>query len=200
MGVNTSKLSDPLQEVKTFTLFPQFPSEIRLKIWKLALSEPRMSMIEQKIPPHRNRFIFRSRLAPPTLLHVNYESRSLAQKVYELTFEGGLEAPQFFNFQVDSLHLQLRTHASDWSKNFETIQKDFAKVQHLVIYGGFFFILPISKLKKNLVLFKELIIHYGANEDENVRIPGKLEEMWDIIRREVEAVENLLFKSLSSNS
>jgi hypothetical protein len=63
-------------------------------------------------------------------------------------------------------------------------------VQHLVIYGGFFFILPISKLKKNLVLFKELktlIIYYGANEDEHGRIQGKLEEMWDIIRREVEA-------------
>lgn len=193
---NTSKLSDPLQEVKTFTLFPELPPELRLKIWKHALSEPRISMIEQTMPPHRNRFIFKFCLAPPTFLHVNDESRSLAQKAYQLAFEGGLEAPQFFNFQFDSLHLQLRTHVPDWSENLEAFQKDFAKVQDLVIYGGFF-IFPISRLKKNLVLFKELktlIIHYGANENQHGSIRSKLKKMWDTIRKEVEASGGPIFQ------
>ncbi|PMD40366.1 hypothetical protein L207DRAFT_565841 [Hyaloscypha variabilis F] len=77
--------------LQTFTLFPHLPFELRLKIWDLALSEPRTVTISchREMLDRERRFAksFTSSTAPPPLLHVNRESRFEALSRYSPLFK-----------------------------------------------------------------------------------------------------------------
>ena len=75
----------------TFTLFPHLPFELRLKIWEIALSEPRTVTIscERAMLDRERRFAkaFTSSTLPPPLLRVNRESRFEALARYNPSFK-----------------------------------------------------------------------------------------------------------------
>ncbi|KAH8770675.1 hypothetical protein F5882DRAFT_441943 [Hyaloscypha sp. PMI_1271] len=68
-----------------FSLFPKFPAELRLKIWKLALPGPRIVEVyyDRAKHPWDESFI-RFNTPPPSVLHANWESRRVALEKYWL--------------------------------------------------------------------------------------------------------------------
>jgi hypothetical protein len=80
-----------MTSLTTFTLFPHLPFELRLKIWDLALSEPRTVTIvcHREMLDRERRFAksFTSSMPPPPLLYVNRESRFEALSRYQPFFK-----------------------------------------------------------------------------------------------------------------
>lgn len=76
--------------LETFTLFPQLPFELRLKIWDHALSTPRTVTIscQREMLDRERRFAkaFTSSTPVPPLLHTNHESRTEALARYTPSF------------------------------------------------------------------------------------------------------------------
>lgn len=74
----------------TFHYFPNLPTEIRLRIWSLALSNSRIIHIdcERGVHPTLRRYAkaFTSPDPGPPLLHVNHEARREALRVYRASF------------------------------------------------------------------------------------------------------------------
>jgi hypothetical protein len=93
MWGKTDEISVPATK---FTLFPELAAELRAKIWYWAAQHPRLIEIEYvpasdpsntpgSHPEHR---VCPKSRRPPTLLHINRESREEAMKVYRLrTFD-----------------------------------------------------------------------------------------------------------------
>jgi hypothetical protein len=88
--------ASPLTE---FTQFGKFPKELRLKIWRVLLLQPRIIEIEAKHEPvpgsfpgqfsqnrprHDNYMVSRHSREPPVTLHICHESREEALNAYKL--------------------------------------------------------------------------------------------------------------------
>jgi hypothetical protein len=100
------------------TLFPQFPFEIREKLWSAAI-EPRSFKItipeveeysNSELEYHYNRspeFYLKPRASPreaPALPHTSHEARDIGLKSYNLSFSDRLDnKPIYFNFELDTL-------------------------------------------------------------------------------------------------
>ena len=83
-----------------FTLFVSLPSEIRIKIWRCSFPEPRVVPVRF----HRSSGQYASNSAPPTLLHVNSESRSICLSTYtRLIISPKYESAVFVNFDIDTI-------------------------------------------------------------------------------------------------
>jgi hypothetical protein len=105
----------------SFTLFPDLPSELRIKIWHHALSIPRIVEMEDKsyhgrsLPDDGVAFLsahwrFRNQ-NPPPLLSTCSEARSEALKAYneERSFDDvptSIGGAEWFRFDQDILHLK----------------------------------------------------------------------------------------------
>jgi hypothetical protein len=198
---NTIQVTKPeyIEELRTFTLFPKLPAEIRLVVWKYALAVQRISVIK----PNRH-WIFGTAIKPfiithpspaPALLHVNYESRCLAEKAYQQpAFNRLTNAPRFFNFEVDALHIRIFSGSSFWCTLIPKVVGDSTKVQHLAIYRrhdacSLFFLLPTSYLEQTLRPFKQLktltLVPYDF-QGEQETVAASLEELWKKLRTESE--------------
>lgn len=106
-----------------FTLFPQLPPELRLKVWLFAI--PRQRLVELKpdtviqnwaalgflglVDPDTNIHSVRSPTPVPSMLHTCVESRTEMLKYYKCTFGGrrwrGREPQVYFDASVDILFL-----------------------------------------------------------------------------------------------
>jgi hypothetical protein len=87
-------------ENQKFTLFPELPKELRLKIWEFA-QEPRIVEVCQT----QDSAAFYSPTAPPTLLHISRESRHIALQNYALSFPNGDHlATIYYNPSIDILY------------------------------------------------------------------------------------------------
>ncbi|KAL2066067.1 hypothetical protein VTL71DRAFT_2138 [Oculimacula yallundae] len=84
-----------------FSLFPNLPSELRVKIWQQACS-PRTVTLTYNTTLSS----FKSTTTPPPLLSVNHESRHEALRIYTLSF-GSTSKPgtTYFNPHLDTLYL-----------------------------------------------------------------------------------------------
>jgi hypothetical protein len=83
-----------------FTLFTSLPSELRIKIWKYSLPEPRV------VPVRYNRAAkqYTSTTAPPALLHVCSESRSLFLSTYtKFVLSPKYDSAVFVDFERDHI-------------------------------------------------------------------------------------------------
>lgn len=105
------------QQLEKFTLFPKLVPELQLAIWHILLKEQssRARIIrlshengcrkwlemesDDDVPQGRDDNII-ARAPFPTLLHVCYETRRMALKVYKLV-EGGCEYPFYINPKMD---------------------------------------------------------------------------------------------------
>lgn len=123
--INTS-LSEQLEEMgislQNFTLFPQLPAELRLKIWFFAM--PRQRLVEIMVDKtydvlptsvHQDKWSYirtvRSPTRVPAMLHTCHESRLEALKHYHLSFGEDISsidrrnARIYFDPSVDVLYL-----------------------------------------------------------------------------------------------
>src|SRR5436190_18405372 len=86
--------------LKSFTLFPKLPIELRLKIWRDSI-QPRMVKVRYD-KAHKRCTSF----AIPAILHASRESRYVGLKTYQLCF--GLEnggGGLYFNYDIDAVAL-----------------------------------------------------------------------------------------------
>jgi hypothetical protein len=196
---NTTQVTklEHIEELRTFTLFPKLPAEIRLVVWKYALAIQRISVIKRNrhwnfstaIKP----FIITHPSPAPALLHVNRESKCLAEKAYQQpAFNCLINAPRFFNFEVDALHLRFFLSSLFWCTLVPKVVRDSTKVQHLAIYGGacsLFFRLPLSYPEQTFRPFKLLktltLVPYDLRGLQEA-VAASLEELWKKLRTEVE--------------
>jgi hypothetical protein len=88
-----------------FTLFPKLDLLLRQRIWAHALPGPRVVDIRRYwLPPKIHGYL--TTTAPPTILHVNRESRSVALQHYALSFCAKMSPSHtYFNFATDTLFL-----------------------------------------------------------------------------------------------
>ena len=124
-----------------FTLFPNLPAELRLKIWDMALPSPRVRTIQPyynwDVPfSYETTFGFGTCDKPPIHLQVNMEARSIALKTYCLAFDCDAlcNKPKYFHFERDTLQLiNWRRWPLDMSKDLSIIFKTFKNVQNISI-------------------------------------------------------------------
>jgi hypothetical protein len=95
----------PEKSSPTFTLFPKLPTELRLKIWKYALPGPRAIRVQRNWPTMSGPI--RAVAKPPAVLQTNSESRQLAMRFYELSFNSAIKGrPINIDYQVDALYME----------------------------------------------------------------------------------------------
>ncbi len=83
-----------------FTLFTNLPSELRIKIWKHSFPAPRVVPVRFQ----RDSGQYTSNSAPPTLLHVSSESRSILLSTYtKLMLSPKYNSIVFVNFDIDTI-------------------------------------------------------------------------------------------------
>lgn len=113
---NSSEKSSP-----AFTLFPKLPTELRLQIWKYALPGPRVIRVKKNwkmFLPGR----IRAAAKPPAILQTNSESRQLAMRFYELSFNSAIKGrPIDINYRVDALYME----SWDTFKAFYRVARQF---------------------------------------------------------------------------
>ncbi|KAF8854119.1 hypothetical protein BDZ45DRAFT_677200 [Acephala macrosclerotiorum] len=101
--------------LESFTLFPELPTELRLKIWKLAIPGPRILSVGHRMQYGEGygRIIptameWRTSDPVPTLLHVCHDSRTEALKVYQPSFAAfrtpRQEGKNYIDFSRDILY------------------------------------------------------------------------------------------------
>jgi hypothetical protein len=87
-----------------FTFFPKLSIQLRQRIWAFALRPRVVDVRRYWLPPKIHGY--RTTTAPPTILHVNRESRAVALQHYKLSFCAKMSPPQtYFNFATDTLFL-----------------------------------------------------------------------------------------------
>jgi hypothetical protein len=104
---------NPQATSPTFPLFGELPTEIRLKIWKIAAREPRLVNIkcqkEAYMAGTRKRFFAKSFTTTnpvPPLLHACHESRAETISEYQLSFATShTPASIYINFDRDTPRL-----------------------------------------------------------------------------------------------
>lgn len=85
----------------TFTLFPNLPTELQIKIWRHALPGPRIIQLHYL----NGTFSFHG-ARPPTVLHACRTSREVALSVFEPAFtRDGQRAPIYIDLAHDTLYL-----------------------------------------------------------------------------------------------
>ncbi|KAE9367440.1 hypothetical protein N431DRAFT_561418 [Stipitochalara longipes BDJ] len=154
---------------QTFTLFPSLPFELRLKIWDLALSEPRtvtISCHREKLDRDR-RFAkaFTSLTPPPPLLHVNRESR----------FEALSRYLPFFKTETSEVYTYI-SFSQDTIKCADSVleympRHEVSHIERLVLevrdaeYFGHFHMDVVKKMER-------------LQELELLAAPGEIDYMW----------------------
>ncbi|PVH83460.1 hypothetical protein DL98DRAFT_412676 [Cadophora sp. DSE1049] len=84
-----------------FTVFPNLPSELRIKIWQQACYPRTVTLTYTSSTSS-----FTSSTPPPTLLSVTHESRDEALRIYTLSFGTTSQSPRtYFNPLLDTLYL-----------------------------------------------------------------------------------------------
>ena len=108
---------DGVPPLTQFTLFPNLPKELRIRVWQLAAREPRVVEIcwvreaqdrfrgiwDEFTPP--NPPVFYSPTPIPFVLHINRESRGIALENYALSFpQESRPAQIYYSPSVDILY------------------------------------------------------------------------------------------------
>lgn len=96
----------------TFTLFPELPSELRLKIWRFCVPGPRTVGVQYKMKRDyfdgKRKFNFlgwRSSDPIPVILQICHESRSEALKSCRPAFGSFFHQPSIYiDFEIDAVH------------------------------------------------------------------------------------------------
>jgi hypothetical protein len=175
-----------MSTLNEFRLFPILPKELRLQIWGIALSAPRIVNIicDESIEIPSFAKSFTSSDPPPALLHVCRESRSEAFEIYKPLFQTK-SSPKYtyVAFSQDIIR------ASDNLPKFLRSVELQGGIQKMTInikdshYFGHWGIGPLKKMQPNLREL-ELICEQGEMYDWG-RDYGDLRTVTDDIRLEM---------------
>jgi hypothetical protein len=106
---STITMPDQASTGKQFTLFPDLPPELRLRIWEFASAIPRSVRLREFVPNERRTPDgLPAAFGPPrcsSILHVCRDSREIALKGYSLINDSMFSAPLYFNEANDTLVL-----------------------------------------------------------------------------------------------
>ena len=139
-----------------FHLFPLLPSELRLKVWNIVLSKPRVVSINCKRElcenDRRIAKAFPPQAAPPAILHVCRESRFEGLSVYQQAFRMDLSPVYtYISFEQDTVSCS--TDVFEYLRMTELL-----RIRRLVLDvkdAGYFAHFCMENLKK-MVSLKEL--------------------------------------------
>ncbi|TVY17183.1 hypothetical protein LARI1_G003841 [Lachnellula arida] len=148
---------------RTFTLFPQLPTEIRAAVWKMTLLPRVVEMRYHGISSDQG---FTSLAEPPVALRVCKESRELVIDLYPLCF-GSIYHPAHTRFNLSMDILVLGSDFEDFIPHFLGIlnERELSKLRYLAIESDILTVFPFrdmkTPLKRALANFsglKELLI------------------------------------------
>jgi hypothetical protein len=103
--------SNSIAPLTSFTVFPDLPAELRIKIWRFSFPGPRLVSLRLHDEDDPLKSSCRSSAEIPVALSVCYESRVEAQKQYKLSFariagvDEVLEPQIYFDFDRDTLFI-----------------------------------------------------------------------------------------------
>jgi 2EXR family len=105
---------------RTFTLFPNLPTEIQRKIYKHMMPGPRNVHLTFR---KHNSMLLKSSSPIPVLLHLNRDARTEALKTYRLSFgTDKYDAKVYFCPEIDTLYFGPVERFAIW-ENDQSIQK-----------------------------------------------------------------------------
>jgi len=107
-----------------FTLFPNLPTALQIKIWRCALSGPLIIQIY-----YLNSAFFFCGAPPPPILHTCRTSREVALTVFERAFARN-NKPICINLAHDTLHLAT---SPGICKRTASLYPDIKKIQSLAV-------------------------------------------------------------------
>ncbi len=131
----------------TFTVFPELPFELRLKVWKYVAPGPRTVTISYESHATRYKGKNISRFdgwgtpdPPPVILHICHESREEALKSYKLAFGSHFHAAKiYFDFSKDTLRFGNGNEVDYLTRDAEWIQAGPTTYRlDLFLAGGYF--------------------------------------------------------------
>jgi hypothetical protein len=170
----------PLAE---FHLFPALPVELRLKIFGIALSSPRVVSItcdrgifQRGVPRAAKSFVSRDK--PPVLLHVCHESRDESLNVYTPSFKTAFSTRYtYVSFSQDTIRMSDDTLSVLRDAELKSIQKMILNVKESAYFSHF----NMDFLKQMQPNLKELELVAIKGETDTVRswIRGDEEMLWD---------------------
>jgi hypothetical protein len=126
-----------------FHCFPNLPSELRLKIWALAIPDPRsieISCERDVIPPGTRRYAksFKSNIGPPALLHACRESRFEGLLTYKPHFTTAFSTNCIYvDFDRDTIHLSDGIVAYLGAAELKSIQSMVLDVKDVQYFAHF---------------------------------------------------------------
>jgi hypothetical protein len=145
-----------------FTVFPDLPTELQIKIWKCALPGPRIIQLH-----YLNGASFFGGARPPPILHTCRASREVALTVFERAFVRN-DKPIYINFAHDTLHLATNPKMCEYAAGLYPDIKE--KIQSLAV--------EISSQDD----LEESVVDIGISQLSNLReiifvVGGEIERM-----------------------
>ncbi|KAG4424790.1 hypothetical protein IFR04_002138 [Cadophora malorum] len=135
------------EPLTTFTVFPELPFELRLKIWHCIAQGPRTVTITygSQATRHKGKTISRfdgwgTPEPAPIILHICHESRVEGLKSYQLAFGSHFHAAKiYFNFAADILRFGNGHEAEYLARDAEWIKAGPAPYRlDLFLAGGYY--------------------------------------------------------------
>jgi hypothetical protein len=172
-------MSNPM----SFTLFPQLPAELRIKIWVLSLPDPRIVALNYSHAPFDPSYrtlrdqAMRGCTSPtaiPSILHTSREARHEALLFYNLSFNiHHGTAKIFFNPAIDVLYFGPKEGYLD---SF----KQFADASSMIV-------------KSELANVKRLAVHENLFSQSNEHVSAtRIKEFWEYVDRKFKNVEEVV--------
>ena len=179
---NTVTVCDPINEISntnsgspSFTIFPNFPQEIRLKVWRSTFEPQKIT-----IRVESDGWISPSSLSRrPVALYVCSESREETLKCYRLLFAKS-RMPTYFNPLIDIPHIR---HGSRWGRRVQpdsqlpsfNFSKAFLSTLRHVFDANFMLNL------RQLAIDRDLWVLRMGSASKVMGLFGKLEQLFIVI-------------------
>jgi hypothetical protein len=171
----TNEISNPVSSSSSFTIFPRFPQEIRLKIWRSTFEPQKIT-----IRVESDGWISPSSVSRrPMALYVCSESREETLKCYRLLFAKS-RYPTYFNPLIDLPHIRHGSKGSrrvkpDSSSSWFNFSKAFLSTLKNVFDSNF-----MSSLRQ-LAIDRDLWVLRMGSAAKVMSLFGKLEELFIVI-------------------
>ncbi|KAF4631330.1 hypothetical protein G7Y89_g6809 [Cudoniella acicularis] len=205
------KLPDPDQELLNYTVtvsseekvdepsfhrFPDLPTELRLKIWRLTFPTDKRKFIFKATPETPNQTHFRNAYygANPIALRVNHESRDEAMTVFKILFYDSKGFTRYFNPFVDVIALDgADPKWAPWGTSDSLFGRTIAKNLEICNYN---WIRPTERYPESKKCLT--IAEYFSSVEQVVLVPSRISGLHppakSLVWSESRWWYNLLFK------
>lgn len=172
-----------MSTLTTFHLFPLLPSELRIKVWNLALSVPRVVTVscEKEILNRTRRFVksFASKTAVPALLHTCRESRLEGFLTYAPVFKTDTSPIYtYISFEHDTIQCMDSMLEYIGEEEVERVQRMILEVKDMAYFGHFHMdvLMRMRKLRELDLLVQEEVISWNRERRYVDNLIGDFEQ------------------------